>query len=64
MAVLDEMKAYANENGIELTEEMLDAIAGGRYSYEEWKAMTTEERQAAQLASIMARAQSKPCALD
>lgn len=64
MAVLDEMKAYASENGIELTEDMLDAIAGGRYSYEEWKAMTTEERQAAQLASIMARAQNQPCALD
>lgn len=62
--VLDEMKKYAEENGIELTEEMLDAIAGGRYSYEEWKNMTKEEREAAQLASIMARAQGQPCALD
>ena len=64
MAVLDEIKKYADENGVELTEDMLDAIAGGRYSYEEWKAMTKEEREAAQLASIMARAQGQPCALD
>ena len=35
MAALDEMKKFADENGIELTDEMLDAIAGGRYSYEE-----------------------------
>ena len=64
MAALDEMKKFADENGIELTDEMLDAIAGGRYSYEEWKNMTTEERQAAQLASIMARINHAPCALD
>lgn len=64
MALLDEMKNVANENGVELTEDMLDAIAGGRYTYEEWKAMTDDERAAAQLASIMARAQNQPCALD
>ncbi|MBQ7203252.1 MAG: hypothetical protein IJS03_04445 [Eubacterium sp.] len=64
MAALDEIKKYAAEEGIELTDDMLEAIAGGRYSYEEWKNMTTEERQAAQLASIMARMNNQPCALD
>lgn len=64
MAVMDEIKKVADENGIELTEEMLDAIAGGRYTYEEWKNMTDDERIAAQLASVMARAQQQPCALD
>ena len=62
--VLDEIKKVAEENGIELTEEMLDAVAGGRYTYEEWDAMTDDERIAAQMASIMARAQGQPCALD
>ncbi|MBQ6381627.1 MAG: hypothetical protein IJJ41_08545 [Clostridia bacterium] len=62
--VLDEMKKVAEENGVELTEDMLDAIAGGRYSYEEWEKMTDDERIAAQLASVMARAQNQPCALD
>lgn len=61
---MEEMMKYASENGIELTDEMVEAIAGGRYSYEEWKNMTTEERQAAQLASIMARLNNAPCALD
>lgn len=64
MAAIDEMKKFADENGIELTEDMLDAIAGGRYTYEEWKNMTTDERKAAQLASIMARINNAPCALD
>ena len=64
MAAIDEKKKFADENGIELTEDMLDAIAGGRYTYEEWKNMTTDERKAAQLASIMARINNAPCALD
>lgn len=64
MANIEEIKKIAAEDGVELTEEMLEAIAGGRYTYEEWKAMSTEERQAAQLDSVMKRAQQLPCALD
>lgn len=64
MAAIDEMKKFADENGVELTDDMLEAIAGGRYSYEEWKNMTPDERIAAQLASIMARVNNAPCALD
>ena len=64
MMIPDEVKKYAEENNIELTEEMLDAIAGGAYSQEEWDNMTVEERQAAQIASVLARVRQMPCALD
>ncbi|MBR2732339.1 MAG: hypothetical protein IKD72_10200 [Clostridia bacterium] len=64
MANLEDIKKVAADNGIELTEEFLDAIAGGRYSLEEWDKMTDEERQAAQLRSMMARMSNSPCELD
>lgn len=61
---LEELKKEAAAAGIELTEDMLDEVAGGRYTYDEWKAMSTEEREAAHLRSIMARATGQPCELD
>ena len=64
MANLEEIKKVAEENGIELTEDMLEAIAGGRYTEEEWEKMTDDERIAAQLRSIMARINNLPCELD
>ncbi|MBQ6267590.1 MAG: hypothetical protein IJK64_07455 [Clostridia bacterium] len=64
MANLEELKKEAAAAGIELTEELLDSVAGGVYSKEEWEAMTVEERQAAQIASVIARSNGKPCALD
>jgi len=47
MANIEELKKMVEENGIELTDEMLDAVAGGLYSEEEWLAMTKNERRAA-----------------
>lgn len=52
-------------NGQELPEEILDSVAGGAYTEEEWFAMSTEERQAAQQRSIIAKLVLKaPCELD
>lgn len=64
MANLEELKKEAAEAGIELTEDMLDGVAGGAYTREEWEAMTVEERQAAQIMSVLARYKGLPCALD
>ena len=44
---LDVIKEMAGE-GVELPEEILDAVAGGAYSVEEWNQMSTQEREAAQ----------------
>ena len=52
-------------NGQELPEEILDAVAGGAYTEEEWLAMSTEERQAAQRRSILnKKVLNLPCELD
>ena len=48
----------------ELSDEDLEWVAGGVYSQEEWYAMSTAERRAAQLRSLKARAASEPCELD
>lgn len=64
MANIEEIKKIAAEDGVELTEEMLEAIAGGKYTYEEWKAMTDEERIAAFAESTANRAIGQPCKLD
>lgn len=61
---LDVIKELAGE-GVELPEEILDAVAGGAYSVEEWNQMSTEERQAAQQRSVVAKVILKvPCELD
>ena len=60
---LEVLKEMAN--GQELPEEILDAVAGGAYTDEEWFAMSEEERLAAQRRSIMAKlSKSGPCELD
>lgn len=52
-------------NGQELPEELLESIAGGAYTEEEWFAMSTEERQAAQQRSLIAKlVLNIPCELD
>ena len=51
-------------NGVELTDDMLDYVAGGVYTREEWYAMTKDERRAAQQRSLDARKKSAPCELD
>ena len=61
--VLDEMKKIADEEGIELTDEMLDAVAGGVIPPEIWNNMTEEERKQAQIQSMLNIAQGKPCDL-
>ena len=64
MALLDDVKKLAAEEGVELTEEMLAEIAGGAYSKEDWDSMTPEERKAAQTRSILAKIRNLPCELD
>jgi hypothetical protein len=63
MPPLSVLKELAGE-GVELNEEVLDAVAGGAYTEEEWYAMSTEERQAAQMRSITARIRKTECELD
>lgn len=48
----------------ELEVDDLDMVAGGRYSREEWLAMSPEERAAAQARSTNARRLGNPCELD
>ena len=61
---LDVIKELAGD-GVELPEEILDAVAGGAYTVEEWNQMSTEERQAAQQRSLLAKLVLKtPCELD
>ena len=44
---LSVLKEMAGE-GVELNDEVLDAVAGGAYTVEEWNAMSPEERKEAQ----------------
>ncbi|MBR2134586.1 MAG: hypothetical protein IJ851_07765 [Eubacterium sp.] len=55
MINLDELKKAAATEGFEISEDLLDAIAGGKYTDEEWAAMSQEERTAAQDRSIIAK---------
>lgn len=61
---LDVIKELAG-GGVEIPEEILDAVAGGAYTVEEWNQMSTEERQAAQQRSLIAKfVLGIPCELD
>ena len=53
-----------NNEGFEIDDFQLELVAGGVYTYEEWKAMTTEERMEATNRSEYARSQGKYCELD
>ncbi len=62
---LSELQKLAADKGIELPDDILDEVAGGAYSEEEWNNMTVEERQAAQQRSIIAKVITKtPCEMD
>ena len=61
---LEELTKLAAEKGVELPDDLLEKVAGGEYTMEEWFAMNTEERQAAQKRSLAAKLLSQPCELD
>lgn len=62
---LNEIQKLAADKGVELPDELIDAVAGGAYTSEEWAAMTTQERQAAQQRSLMAKfVFHTPCEMD
>lgn len=64
MPPIEVIKEMAGE-GVELPDEIVEAIAGGAYTEEEWFAMSTEERQAAQQRSLIAKlVLQQPCELD
>ncbi len=48
----------------EIKDDELDMVAGGVYTEEEWAAMSTAERAAAQQRSRNARRNNQPCELD
>ena len=60
---LSVIKELAGE-GVELSDEILEAVAGGAYTVEEWNTMSTEDREAAQQRSIFAKMFNDPCELD
>lgn len=52
-------------DGAELPDALLDEVAGGAYTVEEWNRMSNEERQAAQQRSLVAKLiLNVPCELD
>lgn len=48
----------------EIMDDELDLVAGGAYTKEEWAAMSTAERAAAQQRSRNARRNNRPCEMD
>ena len=63
----EEAKTYFEQLNANCTvsDDELDAVAGGAYSVEEWNQMSTEEREAAQQRSIFAKVfLNAPCELD
>ena len=65
MPPLSELTKLAADNGIELPDEIIDAVAGGEYTTEEWNAMTREEQLAAQKRSLIAKfVTHTPCEMD
>lgn len=50
--------------GNEIPDEILDAVAGGAYTYEEWFSLTEEERKKLQMQSVLAKDLDLPCGLD
>ena len=64
MSMLEDIKKIASEDGVELSEEMLDQVAGGAYTDEEWAAMNDDERWAAVRRSFDAMRKRQPCELD
>lgn len=60
---MDEFMKVAAQEGVELNDDMLNAVDGGYYTRDEWAAMTAEEQQMAQLESIMAMKQRNYCKL-
>ena len=63
MANLEELKKMAEENGIELTDEMLESVAG-RYLPPNWNGMTPDETNAFLLESLRARMMAQHCIID
>lgn len=49
---------------VEINDDELDLVAGGKYSEAEWRAMTPAERVAAKQRSLKARAAGTPCEMD
>ena len=61
---LSELTRLAAEKGVELPDNILDLVAGGEYTIEEWLAMSEEERKAAQNRSMAAYLIGQPCEMD
>ena len=62
MANIEELKKIAEEKGVELTDDMLEVVAGGM-SKEDWDKLTPEEQKQAQVQSIIEYAQTGKCSL-
>ena len=61
MANIEDIKKLADEQGVELSEDMLETIAGGYYSVEEWLKMSAAEREKAKNDSLELRKQLAYC---
>jgi len=50
--------------GNEIPDDILDAVAGGAYTYEEWFSLSEEERKKLQMQSVLAKDLNLSCGLD
>lgn len=64
MANIEEIKKIADEKGIELTDEMLEKVAGGFFSEEEWNKLTKAQQDAYIEESMINWTIGQPCILD
>ncbi len=58
-----ELAALATDEGVELTDDMLDDISGGAMDSEVWATMSPEERKKAQMISIAMIKKNQTCNL-
>ena len=61
---MEEIRKDTDNQRVEIDEEMLDFVAGGVYSQEEWAAMSVEERMEAWRISKINRLKHVYCQLD
>lgn len=60
----EELAKMAASEGIELSDDDLADVAGGKIDPAVWATMSIEERRAAQRDSLMQKRRGLPCALD
>ena len=58
---LAKLEAEVAADALELSDDVLDDVAGGRISEEDWYKLSPEERQKLALRSVLLKRQGYPC---